>query len=269
MSGPVAFSRCFLAGVVLALTLFLAGCGASAEKAVEKTTEQTQPIDPAGTLSIRNPQGSIRIYGSDDSELKLKATKTAWSNEQLNGITVAISGQPNALSIETNFPPQKKTWRFSDRAGVVDYVVIVPRTIKILKLEIGNGDVSIEGMRGDLRANLVNGAFSERNCFGNAQLSVGNGGLDLLYEKWEAVNFAVDAKIISGNARVFFPKQASFHVVAEATNGTVANHLSDVVERNPRRASKVNMLVGGETRPDIMIHATSGNIEIGRPELRN
>ena len=43
-----------------------------------------QPIDQAGTLSIRNPVGSVRIYGSDDSEMKLKTTKKAWSTSQLN-----------------------------------------------------------------------------------------------------------------------------------------------------------------------------------------
>ena len=117
-------------------------------------------------------------------------------------------------------------------------------------------------MRGDMSANLVNGALAARNCFGNAQLSVANGGLDLFYEKWEERLFSVEARIISGNARVFLPGQASFHVLAETINGNVANHLPETGGRHPRRATRVNMSVGAENSSGIIIRATNGNIEI-------
>ena len=122
------------------LSLFLTGCGSDVEKAVEQTTEEAYPIDPAGILSIRNTLGSIRIYGSDGSEIKVKATKKASSASQLNGISVKVSGKPVAISLETIFPPQK-TWIFSSRSGTVDFVVGVPRQVRIGRLEIGNGDV--------------------------------------------------------------------------------------------------------------------------------
>jgi hypothetical protein len=237
------------------------GCRSSLERAVEQTTEETHPIDPAGTLSVRNPLGSIRICGSDDLEMKLKAIKKAWSASQLTGIDVKVSAQPGSISLETIFPPQK-TWRFSTRSGAVDYVISVPRTIKILRLEIGNGDVLIEGMRGDMHANIVNGALAARNCFGNAELSVANGGLDLFYEKWEQRRFSVDARIIIGRVRAFLPRRASFHVVAETLNGNVTNTLADTGGRHPRRGTKVNMSVGEENGSDIVIRATDGNIEI-------
>jgi DUF4097 and DUF4098 domain-containing protein YvlB len=247
--------------LVLASSLFSLGCRSSVEKEVEQTTEQTQPIDQAGTLSIRNLVGSVRIYGSDDSEMKLKTTKKAWSTSQLNAIDVKVSAQSGSISLETIFPPQK-TWRFSTRSGAVDYAITLPRTIKISRLEIGNGDILIEGMRGDMSANLVNGALAARNCFGNAQLSVANGGLDLFYEKWEERRFSVEARIISGNARAFLPGQASFHVLAETINGNVANHLPETGGRHPRRATRVNMSVGAENSSGIIIRATNGNIEI-------
>src|SRR4051794_23229937 len=102
--------RCFIAHLVRPLLALICcclsiGCGSSVEKAIEETTEQTQPIDPAGTLSIRNSLGSVRIYGSEGSEMKLSAVKRAWSTNQLKGIALTVSGQPTALSIETTFPP--------------------------------------------------------------------------------------------------------------------------------------------------------------------
>ena len=67
-----------LAGLVLAGSWLATGCGSREEKLVEQATEQTQPVDPDGTLSIRNALGSIRILGSDASEMKLKTIKRAW-----------------------------------------------------------------------------------------------------------------------------------------------------------------------------------------------
>jgi DUF4097 and DUF4098 domain-containing protein YvlB len=253
--------------MLLLLAFFVTGCGSSIDRAVEQTIEQTHQIEPKGTLSIRNAVGDVRIYGSDVAEMKLKATKKAWSTNQLKGIALRISDQLGSVSIETSLPRQK-TWGFSDRSGAVDYAIIVPRTVKISRLDLGNGEVLIDGMRGDIRANLVNGGLTARNCFGNTQLSVANGGLDLFYEKWEQRRFAVDARIISGNARVFLPDKASFHVVAETINGTVANHFAPREESHPRRASKINVSIGPEPHSDISIRATDGDVEIAaaKPE---
>jgi hypothetical protein len=253
--------RRFVVLLILAFSLFSIGCGSSIDKAVEQTTEETHPIDPAGILIIRNPLGSIRIYGSDDSEIKLRAIKKAWSASQLNGIGVKISGPTASVSVETTFPPQK-TWLFSSRSGAVDYTISVPRLVRIARLEIGNGDVLIENMRGNMQANLVNGALTARNCFGNAELSVANGRLDLSYEKWEEKEFSVNARIISGNVRAFLPGNASFHLLAETVHGNITDHLLETSERNPRRATRVNMSMGTGISGEITIRSTDGNIEI-------
>ena len=139
--------------------------------------------------------------------------------------------------------------------------IILPRALKIARLELGNGDVSIEGMRGDVRADVVNGVLAARNCFGNVQLSVAQGGLDLFYERWEK-RFTADAKIISGHARAFLPRTASFHLLAETPNGNVSNRFRELKERKSERATRVNMSIGSEPHPEISLRATNGDIEI-------
>ncbi len=258
-------SRKPLAFAVIAAGLFSFGCGRSTDRPVEQTVEQIYEIDSTGIFGLRNSAGSVRIQGSDDASMKLKTTKKAWSAEQLNAIAARVSVQTKSVSIETSFPPQK-TWRFSDRSGSVDYTIILPRALKIARLELGNGDVSIEGMRGDVRADVVNGVLAARNCFGNIQLSVAQGGLDLFYEKW-VQRFTVDAKIISGNARVLLPRTASFHLLAETSNGNVSNHFGESEGRNAERATRVNMSIGPEPHPEITLRATNGDIEIAAAKL--
>ena len=151
-----------LALAVIASGLLSAGCGRASDRPVQQTAEQTYEIDATGIFgSSRNSAGSVRIQGSDDASMsmKLKTIKKAWSVEQLNGIAVRVGVQTKSVSIETSFPPQK-TWCFSDRSGSVDYEIILPRALKIARLEMGNGNVSIEGMRGDVRADVVNGVLA-------------------------------------------------------------------------------------------------------------
>jgi hypothetical protein len=260
MFGQSSFSRGGIL-LVIAASLLSAGCGKTADRAVEQTAEQTYEIDPDGAFSFRNAAGSLRILGSDDPGVKVTITKKAWNAEQLNAIAARVSAQPKTISIETSFPPQK-TWRFSHRSGSVDYVITLPRTVKISRLDLENGNIRIEGMRGDLRADLVNGELVARNCFGNIQLSVANGALDLSYEKWQQRPFAVEARIIGGNARIFLPRAASFHLLAETAHGNVSNHFARPEERDSRKATRVNMSIGPEPRPEINLHVTNGDIEI-------
>lgn len=261
MSARSSFSISGKTVVVLLSGLFLFGCGSSSEKAVEQTAEQTYEIDPEGAFSLRNAAGSVRILGSDEAGVKIKTTKKAWNAEQLNAIAARVSVQTKSVSIETSFPPQK-TWRFSDRSGSVDYAISLPRTVKISRLDLGNGDILIEGMRGDMRADLVNGKLVARNCFGDVQLSVANGALDLVYEKWQQRPFAVEARIIGGNARAILPRQASFHLLAETANGNISNRFTELSEHKVERATRVNMSFGAEPHPEIKIRATHGDIEI-------
>ena len=265
--GRLGCASLYPTAILSASFLFFAGCESAVEKTLEQTIERTHAIDPAGILIIRDPLGSIRIYGSDDSEIKLKAIKKASSTSQLNGIAVKISGTPASVSLETIFPRQR-TWIFSARSGTVDYAISVPRSVKLARVEIENGDILIENMRGDMHANLVNGALTIRNCFGNADLSVANGHLDLYYEKWEENKFAVNARIISGNARAFLPANASFHLLAQTAHGNISDFLDDIAAQKPSRATKVEMSVGEEVSGEIVVHATDGNIEIARPKAR-
>lgn len=250
----------FHAILLISAIFFVSGCGSSVEKAVEQTTDAEYPIDADGALTVRNSSGSVTISGSDDSVMKLKTVKRAWSSSQLGDIGVHVSALAGSVSLETSFPPKK--WSAApSHLTQVDYWISVPRTIKTARLEIGNGDVVVESMAGAVRVNLLNGALAVHNCFGNADLSVANGGLNLFYEKWKQKPFSVEAKIISGNARALFPAEGSFHVVAEAPGGNVTNQF-EMAEKRPRRATRVNLSIGGETSPDILIRATQGNIEI-------
>jgi len=88
----------------------MAGCGSEVERIVEQTVEQNYKIDPTARVSIRNTDGSIRIYGADTPEIKLQAVKKAYSKDRLDKIVIDVGAQPSSISIDTIYPPKPKTW---------------------------------------------------------------------------------------------------------------------------------------------------------------
>ena len=248
--------------LLLSASALSIGCGSQSDRGLEQMVEQSYQVEPNASLSVRNTDGSIRIYGSEGSELKLQAIKRAYTSERLNKISVDVSAQSGFVSIETNYPPKPgSVW--SDRSGTVDYVILLPQSCSVSRLELANGEVLVEGMRGEnVKASLVTGRLMGRNCFGDAQLLVTSGRLDVVYDWWEKRRFLVDARIVNGNAQCFIPGSASFHLMATAPNGKVASEFGKSQDEQRGAVKKVDATIGTDAQADLKIHAGDGSIKI-------
>ena len=250
--------------ILAASFLSFTSCGSETNRILEETFEQFYRIEPTANISIKNRDGIVRVYGSQASDMRVQAIKRAYTRERLKQIVVDVSVQPNAVSIETNFPP-KPTWGLFDRSGTVEYTIVVPQTANLSRLESGNGEVLVEGMRGEtLQVQSERGRMLARNCFSNAFFSLGRGTLTLTYEWWEPDKFSIQANVANGNALAFFPGAAAFHLIAETRHGKVAN---DFVERDKPLASeilRVDTLVHDGGDAIINLQAREGNIRVVR-----
>jgi hypothetical protein len=251
-------SRLFL----LIVPVLFTGCGFKmGGEALEEIVEETYQVGPAARLSISNADGTIRIYCADISEIHVHAVKKAYSAARLRKIDINILAQPGAVSIETNYPP-KRTWGLGDRSGTVDYTLVVPQTCVISKLDLTTGEVWVEGLRdGSAHAHLTNGRLFAHNCFGDIDLTVDTGGIDVYYDWWEENKFSINAEIINGSVRAFIPDDASFHLIAEVETGQVVNDFAEKEQRQPG-VRKIDKIIGTEAGPEIRLHARHGNIRV-------
>jgi hypothetical protein len=247
---------------LLLIAWWIPCCPAGTDRALEELFEQTYPVAPNASFSIRNADGSIRIYGADIGEMKVQAIKKAYSAERLNKIAVNVSVQPGTISIDTHCPPKPK-WGLFDRSGTVDYVIILPWLCNISQLELANGEVVVEGMRGEnVHASLVNGRLFGHNCFADTHLAVTNGALDVAYDWWEEHRFSVNAEITNGNVRAFIPGDASFHLLASSVNGHVASEFVEKQDRQRTGVRRIDLMVGGNSETEVKINAINGGIRI-------
>jgi hypothetical protein len=192
----------------------------------------------------------------------VQAIKKAYNRERLNGILVDTKATPKSVTITTSFPPRKNV--LSDRSGTVDYIIVVPQTAQITQLDLTTGEVLVEGLRngGNAKAHLVNGWMIGHNCFGNLDLRVETGRLDVAYDWWETRDFAIKALITRGGLRAFFPGDASLNLSATATEGRIANAFGEKKSGPSDIIHSVAEVIGPDARAVVSLEALSGNIRI-------
>jgi hypothetical protein len=250
-------------GRLFALAFVLLAQSASAIEPLEETIEQKYAVDAGATLSISNTDGSIRIYAADGPEISILAIKKAYTSERLQGIVVDVKATRNSVAIATIFPPRKNA--LSDRSGTVDYIVIVPQTIRITQLDLMNGEVLVEGLRGgSATAHLTNGWLGGHNCFGDLDLKVETGRLDIAYDWWESHEFSIKGSSTRGNIRLILPSDASVNLSATAVEGRIANGFETTNAPAAGVVHSVATVIGPEAGAVVALEAARGNIRIDK-----
>lgn len=248
--------------LVLMLITAFAQRAPAGDEVLEEIVEQNYPLDPNAKVTVKNDEGSVRIYGADLTEMKLQAIKKAYTRDRLGKIDVSVAVQPGNVLINTKYPPKPK-WGLSDRSGTVDYVIVLPWNCDLQQVELGNGELLIEGMRGhEVHAQLGSGRLFGHNCFTDLHLSIGSGGLDVSYDWWENHTIRLDTTIREGNARVFIPSDAQFRLHAETPNGHVFNDFSSKEDRTRGGRANIDLSVGTDPNADLKVRALDGSINI-------
>jgi hypothetical protein len=249
--------------ILVVLSMLLNGCGAN-KTVLEEIVEQVYTVEPSTDLSIHNHDGAVLVYGSDGNELRVRSTKKAYSRERLNQIAIDVSTKPGAASVNAKFPSQPK-WAFSDHSGTVDCTIVVPATASITALDLNSGEVLLDSMHGrEVHAQLGNGRLFARNCFTNVNLTMDQGTLTLSYDWWQQELFSADVKVAQGNAWVFLPTEAAFHLFAHAAHGKIANDFNNVASSQNSSARRMNIdqVINGGGSATIQIRLGKGNIKI-------
>jgi hypothetical protein len=114
----------------------------------------------------------------------------------------------------------------------------------------------------DIRASVVDGQLTVRDCCANLHVTVANGDLDLSYSHCGPRPFFAEAQVTHGSAQLSIPRDASFHARAQTTKGRVVNDFADMVDVNGRLLQKIDVSVGAKARSEVAIHVTTGDIRI-------
>ncbi|MFN2623109.1 MAG: hypothetical protein ABR611_09710 [Chthoniobacterales bacterium] len=249
--------------LILAAAVLLLARPMFAVEPLEEIVEQKYDVNPDATLSVENIDGSIRVYAADKPEIVIQAIKKAYNTERLQEIVIDVKANQSGVAITTTYPPRKNA--LSDRSGTVDYIIVVPQRARVTDLKLTNGEVLVEGLRngGEAKAHLVNGWLAGHNCFGDLDLSVETGRLDVVYDWWENHEFAIKAASTRGNIRGIFPSDASLNLSATASEGRIANGFQPTTT-SKEVVHSVAEVIGSEAQTVVSLEARRGNIRIDK-----
>src|SRR5256886_16389431 len=181
--------------IAIAFVSSLVASSVPAGEVLEDVVERRFPLDPSGTFSLRAIDGTVEIYGTDSREVKIVAVKKAFSPERLNAIAIRVDARQDVVNIETTPPPAARH-HFLDRSGTVEYIINIPQTARIARVELPNGKLVIDGMRGaSIAANLGSGQLVTHNCFCDQTIHVNQGGLNVFLEWIEETPVPDEAEI--------------------------------------------------------------------------
>jgi hypothetical protein len=244
--------------------MLLNGCGSTDNRVLEEVVEQVYPVEPDANIIIYNQDGAILVYGSDVNELRVASLKKAYSHERLNQIAIDVSTKPGAVTVTAKVPPQPK-WAFRDHSGTVDCTIVIPATASISALDLDAGEILLEGMRGrEVHARLGDGRIFVRNCFTNLDLTTNRGMLTVSYDWWKQEKFSAHVKVGQGNAWVFLPTEAGFHLLARAAHGKIANDFNNVplTANSSAWEMKIDQIINGGGAATINVRVEKGDIKI-------
>ena len=253
-----------LCQVIPVLLMLLNGCGSGNNRVLEEVSEKVYMVEPSANITIHNYNGAILVYGSNVNEVRVRSLKRAYSHERLNQIAIDVSAKPGAVSITAKTPLQPK-WAFRDHSGTVNCTIVVPATASISALDLNAGEVLLDSMHGrEVHARLGDGRIFVRNCFTNLDLTMNRGTLTLGYDWWEQGKFSAHVNVGQGNASVFLPTDAGFHLVARAAHGKIANDFNNVplTSNSSAREIKIDQIINGGGAATIQVRVDKGNLKI-------
>jgi hypothetical protein len=150
---------------------------------LRETFEQTYPLAPGGRVSLENFTGIVQVTTWDRPEVKVSAVKRADSPERLAEAEIEVTPGPAELRIVSRYARQNLRWsnkehERAENSARVDYALTVPRTARLDKLELHNGEIRLEGLAGAVVVSTLNGGVTARALTGDLKVSTLNGRIE-------------------------------------------------------------------------------------------
>ncbi len=221
-----------------------------------------EKLFPHNTLIVGNINGSITVKGYDGSKILVEVERTikAKTNEKLelgkkeiqlglkdlsDSLIVYSSERCNSFTYQSHEGSDKGRWSYhsdcnhgncnSPYSYTMNFIIKVPYRINVEVSTINEGDVSIEGVSGIVKANNINGSIRLSSLKGASYAHTINGNVDLDYagNPSEDCNFYT----LNGDINALFKKGLAANLSFKSFNGDLFTNV-DKLESLPALIEK-------------------------------
>ncbi|SRR6266567_7093989 len=212
-------SRATTWGLIIGAMLAL-GMAAHAKETEE--FHRTYPFNADGVFALSNVNGEVHIKGWDQNSVQVDAVKTSYDHEYLQETRIEVSASASSITIDTKYPEH-----MHNRNTTVEYTISIPKGARIRKLDLVNGTLTIDGVRGDITASTVNGRLDLNGSASDLHLNSVNGQINAAvtqlgkYAKLSCVN---------GQLNLTVPSDVNVTIKGSTVNGNISTDFGLQVE---------------------------------------
>ena len=131
----------------------------------------SQAFPKGGSLHINNDRGTISVNVSDDNTLKVSIRKKVHAEKQQDADNYNARTKPTITVVEKTVTLDANTHAAGDKGVSTDMDVYVPRNTDFV-ITSRRGDVTINGMNGNVEVNHQRGEVNLNDLTGNAVLTL-------------------------------------------------------------------------------------------------
>jgi hypothetical protein len=222
---------------------------------------RTIPLDPGGTLRLKNFSGRVTISASDRPEVVVDAVRRA-TRSRLDRIRLDIhTTGSNEVVIDAN-QRDHSWWDFAGGNNVVetDFDVKVPRRTN-LDLSVFSSPVTVEGVEGSHRVHSFSARLVFADVAGPVWAKTFSGSVSIREKSWTA-NQSIDVETFSGSIDLRIPENAHGAVTFNSFSGHLNSELPLTVHTSSRRNLRAEL--GGGDGGSLRFKTFSGSVKIDR-----
>lgn len=226
----------------------------------KETFIRTGAFDVNGRISLENVSGDVDIRTWGKNEILIEGEKSAKTDEELKliGLKIELSGSEATIKVHL---PKRPGGFFANNniRAAVRFKLTVPTTAVLEKIASVNSTVTIDGIRGAVKASTVNGGIHTTDLGGAARLATVNGSIRASFNT-VASGQEISCETVNGQIHVTLPKDAGFELHGSTVNGGVDCDFPFVAGKKRHGHSLSGKI--GDGRASLEVETVNGGIHI-------
>jgi DUF4097 and DUF4098 domain-containing protein YvlB len=208
-----------------------------------------------GRVTIQNLYGNVTITAWDRDAVLVEAIKHSADPRHLDDARIVVEPTADSLSIRTQYAGAD-----AEHPTSVEYRLTVPRRVHLESVALTNGQLSIDGLAGPVKASAINGDIHALKLGGQAELSTINGRVEANFYRTSAAN-SISVSSVNGAIDLTIPRGSGASVEAQNRSGGIASDMGLV-----SRTDAGHRLIVRGAGPRIRLHNVNGGISIRSAE---
>jgi hypothetical protein len=234
--------------------------GASGDGAAKQRTWVARyPLRPAGSVSVENVQGDVRVEAWDRAEVEVAVLKRALGPAaNPDDVRIEVESNGSKLVVRATYPAP------SEEPVRVDFRLRVPRQVQLERLRTVVGDIRVRGTEGPVDARTLNGNIEGMNITGGVVARAINGSIAVSLRSLAEGAAPVEMETVNGHLYLGLPAEANADLQVSAVAGRIDGKYTFKVSEVPGDTSLRTTLGHGGAK--VRLRTVRGDIHVAESD---